>query len=128
WKTDSDSDGSELARRLRMLRYLLYLGAALLVIGVIRTSTTLNWARSFFPAESEVSKLTDPLIKGIVSSLGTYYTLIMAGIYLPPTLILLVRARELAKAVEPDKQKEWLSDRGLSLSFSQSLPRLLAIL
>ncbi|HEV7743799.1 MAG TPA: hypothetical protein VGO56_02280 [Pyrinomonadaceae bacterium] len=120
----------DLARRMKLLRYLLYMGAVLLVIGVLRLSTTLNWGASFIPSDSATGRSVDVLVKGIVSSLGTYYTLLMAAMYLPAALILRARAGELAdqQPVTIVEQETWLSSHGLNLSYAESFPRIIAIL
>jgi hypothetical protein len=129
WRS-KDLNDLELSRRMQLLRYLLYMGAVLLVIGVLRLSTTLNWGASFIPSESATGKLLGILIPGIVSSLGTYYTLLMAAMYLPAALILRARARELVNEnVEVEAERDsWLSNHGLTLSYVESLPRIIAIL
>lgn len=121
-------DKAELRRRLRLLRDVLFTSAALLVIGVLRLSTTLNWGASFIPVDSEVGKLIGPLVSGIVSSLGTFYTLLIAGIYIPAVLLLRARANELAETANSATPDTWLSENGLTLSFAAWLPKIVAIL
>lgn len=130
WKryANQPDDATDLARRMKLLRYVLYMGAVLLVMGVLRLSTTLNWAASFLQVQSEAGKGIASLVTGVVSSLGTYYTLLMSGIYLPAALVLRARARELAELQPQEEQQTWLTKRGLTLSYAESLPRLVAIL
>jgi hypothetical protein len=130
WKHDVNrpNDAPDLARRMKLLRYVLYMGAVLLVIGVLRLSTTLNWGASFLPPQSEAGKAVASVVTGIVSSLGTFYTLLMAGMYLPAALVLRARARELAELQPPADQQSWLTKHGLTLSYTESLPRIVAIL
>jgi hypothetical protein len=118
----------ELRKRHRLLRYVLFTSAALLVIGVLRLSTTLNWGASFIPSDSEVGKFIGPLVSGIVSSLGTVYTLLIAGMYFPAVLLLRARTNELAEAANSVAPDAWLSENGLTLSSSAWLPRIVAIL
>ncbi|HEX9918828.1 MAG TPA: hypothetical protein VGA87_06660 [Pyrinomonadaceae bacterium] len=129
WRnTGVQPEERELRNHLRLLRGLLYAGAAALVIGVLRLAATLHWGGDFWtdnsPAGEEVSKLTT----GIVSSLGISYTLALTSMYVPTVLVLSARARALAKNESPDKQEEWLKNHGLTLSYLGYLPRLLALL
>lgn len=130
WKRDLQSvqGEQELGQRIRMLRYILYVGAVMLIIGVFRLSVMLNWGTSFFIPDSAAGKTVATLTSSIVTMLGTYYTLIIAAIYLPPALILRYRARQLASAQAPEEQEGWLDKRGFTLSFTDYLPRILAIL
>ena len=130
WKRrpDEPQDQTELRKRLKLLRAVLFTSAGLLVVGVLRLSTTLSWGASFIPSDSEVGKFIGPLVSGIVSSLGTFYTLLMAGMYFPAVLLLRARVSELAQAAKPEAPDAWLSENGLALSFSAWLPRIVAIL
>jgi len=119
---------TELRRRYRLLRGVLFTSAALLVVGVLRLSTTLNWGASFIASDSEVAKFIGPLVSGIVSALGTFYTFLIAGMYIPAVLLLRARANEFAEAANTAAPDTWLSENGLTLSFSAWLPRIVAIL
>lgn len=123
-------DPGELRRRFRLLRSVLFTSAAMLVIGVLRLSTTLNWGASFIPSDGEVGKFIGPLVSGIVSSLGAFYTLLIAGMYFPAVLLLGARANELAEAAaaKGEAPDTFLTQNGLTLSVSGWLPRIVAIL
>ncbi|HEX8131208.1 MAG TPA: hypothetical protein VF527_19065 [Pyrinomonadaceae bacterium] len=121
-------DERELRHHLRLLRGLLYAGAAALIIGVLRLATSLNWGGDFWTDDSAAGKEIAKLTTGIISSLGISYTLALACMYLPTVLVLSARARRLAKDESPDKQDEWLKNHGLTLSYLGYLPRLLALL
>jgi hypothetical protein len=130
WNPDPNKrrNKTELRLRLRLLRSVLFTSAAMLVISVLRLSTTLNWGASFIAVDSEVGKFIGPLVSGIVSSLGTFYTLQIAGIYIPAVLVLRARANELAEVANPAAPDTWLSENGLTVSVSAWLPRIVAIL
>lgn len=119
---------AELRRRFSLLRFVLFTSAVMLVIGVLRLSSTLNWGASFIPSDGEVGKFIGPLVSGIVSSLGAFYTLLIAGMYFPAVLLLRARANELAELVEPQAPDTFLTQNGLTLSVSAWLPRIVAIL
>ncbi|MDQ1612199.1 MAG: hypothetical protein QOG00_2130 [Pyrinomonadaceae bacterium] len=129
WRNPGETqDERELMRRQRLLRALLYAGAAALVIGVLRLGTAVGWGGSFWAANTPAGKEASSLITGIVSSLGISYTLALASMYLPAMLVLNARAQTLAETESPDRQEEWLKKNGLTLSLVGHLPRLLALL
>jgi hypothetical protein len=125
-KPDEPEDPARLKKRLRLLRFVLFTSAAMLVISVFRLSTTLNWGASFIPSDGEVGKFIGPLVSGIVSSLGTFYTLLIAGMYFPAMLLLRNRVNDLAEA--PGAPATFLTDNNLNPSVSAWLPRIVAIL
>jgi hypothetical protein len=128
WHRDmkNELDETQLVRRVNLLRPVLYVGAATLAIAVLRLSATFGWAASYLPPESDLGKAVTSLVAGIVGSLGTSYTLLMAGVYLPAALLLRARVKAFS-ATQPDPQA-WLVKRGLTLSFPQYLPRVIALL
>ena len=125
-KPGEPEDPASLKKRLRLLRFVLFTSAAMLVISVFRLSTTLNWGASFIPSDGEVGKFIGPLVSGIVSSLGTFYTLLIAGMYFPAMLLLRKRVNDLAEA--PGAPATFLTDNNLNPSVSAWLPRIVAIL
>lgn len=118
----------DVARRATLLRYVLYVGAALLAMSVLRLSATLTWGASFLTPDSEAGRSVATLVSGISSSLGAYFTLLMLGMYLPAAMLLRGRARRLAEGETAADKDKWLSDRGLALSFADYLPRVIALL
>lgn len=116
----------QLMRRVKLLRLVLYVGAATLVMAVLRLAATHAWAISYLPPDTEPGKSISTLITGIVGSLGTSYTLLIAGIYLPAALILRERLRNL-KAAEADPEG-FLATHGLSPTLTRILPRVMALI
>src|SRR5258705_8183010 len=88
WQRDlnSEQNDAELAQRMTLLRYVLYAGATLLAIGVLRVSTTLGWGVSYLPSDSDIGKSVASLVTGIIASMGTFYTLLMGAVYIPAAL------------------------------------------
>ena len=129
WQRDVNARPSvaDVARRVRMLRYVLYVGAALLALGVLRLSAMLSWGQSFFAADSETGKSVSTLVSGVTSSLGAYFTLLMLGIYLPAALLLRERALEVAEGKDLEEKQNFLKTHGLDVSFADYVPRVLAL-
>ena len=64
--------------------------------------------------------------KGIIGTLGTVYTLLIGGIYLPAALMLQMRVREVAPS-QPNPQ-EFLTNNGINLSLPASLGRIIVLI
>jgi hypothetical protein len=128
WHRDvnAEFDETQLMQRIRLLRPILYVGAATLVIAVLRLSAVHGWATSYLAPEGELGKSVASLTNGIVGTLGTLLTLLLAGIYLPAVIILRARLRQLA-AQQADPEA-WMASHGVGLSLSQFLPRVVALL
>jgi hypothetical protein len=123
---NNELEETQVVQRVRLLRPVLYVGAATLVIALFRLSATHAWGASYLPPESEIGKAVASLSTGIVGSLGTYYTLLIASIYLPAAFLLRARLRKLA-ASKPDPEA-WMASQGMGLSLPQFLPRVIALL
>ena len=122
------AEQEDLRRRQELLRYVLYVGGALLAIAVLRFSLTLSWGASFLPPDSEMGRSVNSLVTGIVNSMGTFYAVLMGAVYIPAALVLQSRAKRLAVRAAPDDPNGWLTKNGFSLSISEYLPRLIALL
>jgi hypothetical protein len=131
----------ELAGRMRLLRTLLYFGTVLLVLVSLRFAAELRWSvdllkawrTSTTPDVDAHIKTIENLFSVLTSTAAGLNTLLLASVYLPAALVLRRRAHHLAEqkaeagATLPDRD-EWLKKQGLSLSFSEQLPRFAAIL
>ena len=128
-------DLEELARRYRRLRVLLYLGAAMLVLGVIVGHRAYGWMFSFFPPTGEGIPDAKSLaeFRNVATGLaGAFYTLVLASIYLPSAYVLNRIAGDLAReslgpVPEAKKSEAWLASRQLSLGWQGQLTRIVAL-
>lgn len=129
WRHDAtDETEAQLKQRVNLLKPVLYVSAATLAIGVLKISATHGWAASYLPPESEIGKSVISLVRGIVASMGTLFTLLIAGLYVPAALLLRARIRKLATREQPADPDGWLASHGLTLSFSQSVRSVVALL
>jgi hypothetical protein len=127
---------ADLARRLNLLRLLLYVGAASLVAYILRMSFTMNWAMLHVApalekdaAASVVANTMGSFASAFVTTQAGATTLLLAATYVPAVLVLRRRAEALVgRRLAPQEREEWLKTRGLSASLSEYLPRLAAIL
>ena len=132
----------ELARRMRLMRFLLYVGAATLITNVLRLSALFRWALALLPGPeynsttkamdpNPVTKLLESYTSALTSSEAGAYTLLLASVFIPALWILRRRADRLVsrqKLATLPEQEDWLKKQGLAFSFSEYLPRLAAIL
>lgn len=123
----------ELSVRMNYLRTVLYVGTFLLVVGVLLMRSIFQLSLAFIPGipgtEAGAEKIVESLTSSIVSGEAGFYTLILAGVYLPAAFILQGRARALKGLPEqPSEKDKILHDYGLNFSLTESLPRIIAIL
>lgn len=128
WRDDVNDplDANDVAKRVRLLRPVLYVGALMLVIAVLRLSATHAWAVTYLPADTDLGKAVASFTKGILGALGTVFTLLIGGIYLPAALMLQARVRELAPTQE--NPEEFIKNNGINLSVPASLGRVVVLI
>ncbi len=115
--------------RQRTLQFLLFLGAAILVIGVLNVRQLLLWPVGFLAdGDAENVKI---LVGGYSATLGFYWTMILVALYLPSTLALRHDSRLLARRAlrdaSPKERRKWLSEEKLTPSVTAQLSHLLAL-
>jgi hypothetical protein len=128
---NSSSKGlKELSTRMNYLRTVLYVGTLLLVVGVLLMRAIFQWSLAFVPqTEVGAEKIAESFTSSIVSAEAGFYTLILAGVYLPAAFILQWRAGSLKGLPEqPSEKDKVLHGYGLTFSLTESLPRIIAIL
>jgi hypothetical protein len=128
WQRDVNKtlSADDVRQRVRLLRPVLYVGALMLVIAVLRLSATHAWAVAYLPADTELGKAVASFTKGIIGTLGTVFTLLITGIYLPAALMLQARVREVA-ASQPDPEG-FIKNCGINLSVPHTLGRAIVLL
>ncbi len=126
---------AELAQRLdtlettaTWLRIILYVLTASLVAGVLRLSATLSWIEAFL-APGDVAAFAG-LRTTLPAMVGAYYSLMLAGMYLPAAYIIRERARvAIAAAPVPEATREKAYARPeFSLTPGSALPRIAVML
>ena len=128
WRRDVNKplDADDVTKRVRLLRPVLYVGALMLVIAVLRLSATDAWAVTFLPGDTELGKAVASFMKGIIGALGTVFTLLIVGIYLPAALMLQARVREVAPSQK--NEEEFIKNNGINLSVPASLGRVIVLI
>jgi hypothetical protein len=118
-------------RRLRLnmklLRLVLYLGAAVLITEIASAGALLNWPLTYLKSRS-----ADRLVSALITERAINYTVFLALLYVPAFLIFRDDAYRFARLRYPDKslaeQEEWLSSQGIGVSTWRYVPRVVAIL
>ncbi len=104
-----------LARQVRRLRTLLYLGAVLLIANTVSVSILYRWSAVFATNDAKQTVLS--IAQSVSFSTGAIHTLLLIGLYLPASLLLTCRAYSLAQSCDADPTKEsvhdWLVRNGL---------------
>jgi hypothetical protein len=124
-------DPMQLALRMRRLKEVINIASALLVFGVLHMSMWLNWTASL---------VSDPALRtkiaGVAWSISAYwgvaFTLVLTVAYVPSTIHLQNRARELINkgkmAKETRGAEQWLDEHGFSFTLSNQLLQCVSIL
>ena len=124
-------DPMQLALRMRRLKEVINIASALLVFGVLHMSMWLNWTASL---------VSDPALRtkiaGVAWSISAYwgvaFTLVLTVAYVPSTVYLQNRARELITkgkmAKETKGAEQWLDEHGFSFTLSNQLLQCVSIL
>ena len=120
--------------RMRKLKDIINLASAFLVFGVLHMSMWLNWAASL---------VSDPQLRseaaGVAWSISAYwgvaFTLVLTLAYVPSSIYLQNRARELITkgkmgkmAMGTKEAEQWLNEHGFSFTFSNQLLQVVSIL
>jgi hypothetical protein len=119
----------QLSKRMKYLRFILYSGTLLLVVTILLKKAIFQWSLAYTSQEEGVAEIGRNFVSVLLSMDGAFYTLILAAIYIPAALVLQRRARLLADLSVDETEKEMkLKEYGLTFSFAESVPRIIAIL
>jgi hypothetical protein len=124
-------DPMDLAQRMRRLKEIIYVGSAFLVIGILHMSMWLNWSSSLV-SDPELSSGFSNLAWSVSAYWGVAFTLVLALTYVPSTVYLQIKARELIttgkKAMGAKEAEQWLTENGLSFTINNQLTQGISIL
>ena len=122
----------DLARHHRHIRLLLYTGAAALVGGTLEVTALYQWAVNLLdPTYARVEDSKDlPQAMGLLT--GSFYSLLLASIFVPTYGTLRVHAEHLADNAKPTataaERKAWLIDNAIDASVPRQILSILAVL
>ncbi len=121
-----------LRTNMRLLRLVLYLGAAVLITEIVSISALLHWPLTFIKTEDASSAgSAERLISALLTERAINYSVFLAVLYAPAFLIFREDAYRFARLRCPDKslaeQERWLEEQGISFSVWGYFPRMVAI-
>jgi len=132
-KAAADNDGLSkklelISERMGYLKVILYVGTFLLIAGVLRMSALSQWTLSYISPNAV--EAAQSFSNSVVAVAGGFNTLILAAVYLPAAYILQRRARlaVIESPLKPEEREQKLKEKGLTFSFRESLPRVVAML
>ena len=116
--------------QLRWLNTMLFVGAVVLVAGVVHVDAV-HRLPSVLMSEL-TAKSWNELVSALSASTGAIWTFLLLGIYLPSIVVLRMRVRALAEdSVEkptPKHVEDWLKNHGLTVKFPQMIAQIGAII
>jgi hypothetical protein len=119
----------QLARRMKYLQGVLYAGTFLLVTTILLKKSIYQWSLAFTSREEGAVRVAEKFISSLLAVEGGFYTLVLVAVYIPAAVILQRRANHLEELPDEGAEREkQLNEYDISFSFTESLPRLLAIL
>ena len=121
----------ELAKRVQVLRRLLYVTSVLLVAGIFMTESTYAWLVSAAEVDSALRTELAGLVSAGTLLAGVFYTLTLLIGYLPAAVLLGEYGRRLsALATEESSEQpaDWLVRHGLVVSWKGQLARTATVL
>ncbi|HYR11828.1 MAG TPA: hypothetical protein VEQ60_28850 [Longimicrobium sp.] len=115
---DHAGSAREIADSMRLVRYTLYMGAAMLVVYVATVSSFFHWVSAFVdPADEAVASGVDALARSAVTARSFIATGLVAMVYLPSAMCLKLMAVNLAERALPEgsvpQREEWMKTHGI---------------
>lgn len=119
----------DLKKKRAQLTLLLYFATAALILALLRGDALSKWSFAFMVTDESTWKALTNFSGTINAALGGFFTLFLASVYMPAAFILKRRAelRLTDDKVDSATLSTNLNDGGFSFSYSDSLPKLLAI-
>ena len=113
------------------LRNVLYVGAIMLVTGVVNMGAWMRWPSALFMDVSEDSAIIGMAL-GVTTYWGAVFTLITISAYVPAAMYLRTRALYLFRNDHPGKsvaeEEQWLEKQGLTVSPGTQMAPIVAMI
>ncbi len=114
--------------RIAQTDFVLYFSVALLIASIVLIQSVYQWVTLYVVADPTAQEAADMFIKSMMTSTGGYYTLIAAGLYIPTTLILRLRLKQLESAVPAETETDGDQSSFVSQGAFKALFHILVIL
>lgn len=127
-----DAVASELASKVRAMKYLIIAAAMVLLAAVVHMKAWRDWPLAFFSEKDPAYKSYEALAGATVTYDAFYFVLILAAMFLPMSWWLRNTGSQLAAldpAVggDPAAQQRWLTANGITLTFGEQAQRFITI-
>ena len=125
WQRNVARTAEVLNRRLEGLQWLLYVGAAALVLRALENYAFYRWPGVWL--SPDLGKAVDRMALAVSAGYGAFYSALLVSLYVPTALIIRVRATLLANqetACTGESPEAWLLRMRLAASPFQELGRL----
>lgn len=127
----AQSSLSLLAEQQRSMRFFLYLSGVLLVIGVLEMYAVWRWPAIVL--SGDLAKGADDVARAIATTFGGLFTATLAALYIPSTLEINRRAREIIQdrlkpPATPESVSEIMKTHGFADSLTENLSPVGAVL
>lgn len=117
---------ADVRRRNVFLQIFLFVATAALVTGVLRMNATVHWIQAFLPPGHQAG--LDGLRTTMVSTIGGFYSILLAIMYIPTAAILKVHADRLTNGAPADTLGVAATREEFEFQWSKVLARVVAIL
>ena len=124
---------SQVASQFKWLKTYLLFSSALLLFGVIFLKMWTTWPLSYFSSKNvNNAKIFEETVNAIVAFEACLYVLLLVVVFIPVTFRLMHAGSLIAKIEmresSEEKRRNWMALNGLSLSLSDTIQSVLAIL
>jgi hypothetical protein len=129
WPTGDKKSPAVLRRRIARVQALLFIGATALALRALEMYFLYRWPAAWLTGP--LAQSVDEIALAVSTAYGSFYTAILASLYLPAAFILRSRASWLADesvAGSTEDHETWLTKSGLRFLPFQEFGRLLVIL
>ncbi|HWL41086.1 MAG TPA: hypothetical protein VNO75_12705 [Gemmatimonadaceae bacterium] len=112
-------------------RMLLYAGAVCLAAGTLQVSAIYSWGISMLAPDGSFYVSTEGIPEAMGMLNGSFFSILLAIIFLPVFLQLRARAVVLARNAKPGSELErrkWMEEQGIQLSITKQLATIAAML
>jgi hypothetical protein len=129
WPTADRKSPTVLRRRIARVQALLFIGATALALRALEMYFLYRWPGAWLTGP--MAQSVDEIALAVSTAYGSFYTAILASIYLPTAFILRSRASSLADESVVGSMEDhngWLAKSGLRFLPFQEFGRLLVVL
>lgn len=118
--TGSDTAGlNAVGLHMSRLRNVLYIGAIMLVCGIVNMGAWMRWPAALLKNPDQVEAFTGMAL-GVTTYWGAAFTVITIAAYVPPALYLRSQALHLHERIHPEtgaaEREKWLRAEGFTIS------------